>query len=922
MRSRHIVLGRAPGVGCISSTGNYWGLGWSLRPLTPMIYQSRQRSWYNPLSKFNTKGTMQLIQSKTSKPSIEVPETSNTQNSLEELKHLLREPGKLKVKNQKLANKFNTYIQHTHTISSAEIEILDKIFGEIQTSIRKQRAHILDYYPIETLIKLFELTCTSILEQDNIQNQIEIQTNKQVKRPQFKLPKYMVMLIEIFSKSDINKIPMRIFSKIIDLGATLRDLETVIYSLIISKKDEISPEFTNELLNYYQNEKKIANDVREKTVMDIFEILLSSSIKIPSANILGDSYYTQFIQFIEFLFQESAPTTHPYKSLERSIDRIQYMTWQMLSTIKPDISNKIKIELISFAIELLSANNDIKLKNTVLTVLNQLMNNSRNQNHDIIKDAIFQQDLENESVCENILYTCWSNDQFSDLSTQLSEFIMMNDVKFSVTMRLQANIYKILHSDLPEDIDMSEAIIYAVEDATTNQLNELDMNHIYTKIMKCISTSIVSPNSETVHAITKYFRSQHHIEFSAESFKFRIDKSIQTKDCQEALDIFDESQIYTIQWHSDSNPAIFKTLNDLIILVCEHYDNISDIFPIFTRIKQHIPGTCNIEAITALSNKMLQAEFIGDLIEMLKRELPTIDKYSSIRLPIEKPYGIKYLHLFKQLHEFAITYCNEETFETNWVIYGEIQRYFNIPYKDYLPAIEFFCNKGRFNAALLIFRRIRQKSEMFDHLPPSREIYMYLFKIFGDNLYEEGINELYSYLNLDTKLDTQDIQLQNSILNAFANLQDVARARDLFLTMTSNPKQYGGVNEETAQIMIKAYTYRDLAYVQRFWNNLSQFEIIPNHDMYKQYLIAHVYHGYVDETFELIEEMDDYDLLMTTDILIALNNFCFEEAGQRKLSNWAESNYPKLWQEAVNSGLLTGASNYMPSHNLIAGQTD
>ena len=42
--------------------------------------------------------------------------------------------------------------------------------------------------------------------------------------------------------------------------------------------------------------------------------------------------------------------------------------------------------------------------------------------------------------------------------------------------------------------------------------------------------------------------------------------------------------------------------------------------------------------------------------------------------------------------------------------------------------------------------------------------------------------------------------------------------------MSLEPKDAGGVDETSATIMIKAYTYNDLIYVQKFWDNLSMFD--------------------------------------------------------------------------------------------------
>merc|ERR1712080_152911 len=107
--------------------------------------------------------------------------------------------------------------------------------------------------------------------------------------------------------------------------------------------------------------------------------------------------------------------------------------------------------------------------------------------------------------------------------------------------------------------------------------------------------------------------------------------------------------------------------------------------------------------------------------------------------------------------------------------------------------------------------------------PPSPEIYMYLLNEFGDKLYEEGVIQLHDWLKTDTNIPRVGLELTNVIMNAYCNLQDVAKVRDLFIAASINDK----VDETSAVIMIKAYTYNDLHYVEKFWDNLSKFGLVP-----------------------------------------------------------------------------------------------
>ena len=118
--------------------------------------------------------------------------------------------------------------------------------------------------------------------------------------------------------------------------------------------------------------------------------------------------------------------------------------------------------------------------------------------------------------------------------------------------------------------------------------------------------------------------------------------------------------------------------------------------------------------------------------------------------------------------------------------------------------------------------------------------------------------------------------------------------------------------------MLKTFTYSDMMYVQKFWNDLSLYGVLPNYAIFKQYIIAHVYHGLVDEAFEVLKEMEDYDIEFSSDLLLAMHNYCLEVPAQEKVKSWAQKNFPDKLESLAEKGLLKPATNYVPNENLIA----
>ncbi|KAK7686904.1 hypothetical protein QCA50_009981 [Cerrena zonata] len=67
-----------------------------------------------------------------------------------------------------------------------------------------------------------------------------------------------------------------------------------------------------------------------------------------------------------------------------------------------------------------------------------------------------------------------------------------------------------------------------------------------------------------------------------------------------------------------------------------------------------------------------------------------------------------------------------------------------------------------------------------------------------------------------------------------------------------------------------------------------------------------------EEAMLLTEEMQDYGLELSSDTLLAMHNYCWETDKQKLIVDWAKEKHPAVWDEAVKSQLLKGATNYEP----------
>lgn len=725
----------------------------------------------------------------------------------------------------------------------------------------------------------------------------------------------MAKLTEYYVSEQSETISEDILLHIISMASNLAggNLQSTLTYLMTKKKKVFTPSFTESLLNLELE--------KEKLTILTFEAIIKASESLGVFILLNDAFYLLYMNYINSLFEKNPPKPYEYQDIERDIDRIQIFLHDLLleSLHIAQISPATTIKLLQHAWNLQSIN-PRKDFDKVLVSIKELLR----EDGDVpgkIKDAVFKEGLGDESLAHSLLDLLWYADGiFKASGTDLCKFIINDDVKFSLQLRLAAKLQLLFENNINNLAN--ETIIRDIDQILRDQsLQPEDLLKLYEKIVFLYTVSETSTDA-FAQEINEYFREEHAIEPSVLIYKFRIDKAIRQDNHEIAMKVFDESIKNFTQWETESDARALLTLNKLIVLLCNNLSGVDEIFPLFRKIKQQmVSHSINVYAVRALAEKMLEAEYVGDLIEMLKQELPSIKRDDLIKLPTSGPAFVKYRELFDLLHNFVITYNSEETHETNWVLYGELHKYFSVPYDSYLPAMKFFCEHDRSNASLIIFRQLKKLSELHGsmrHLPPLRDMYLYLFKDFGNKLYEEGVHEIHEYLKIDQDIPKQDIELQNCILNAYSNLQDVPKARDLFVSMSSVPKQVGGINEETVQIMLKTFTYSDMMYVQKFWNDLSLYGILPNYAIFKQYIIAHVYHGLVDETFEVLKEMEDYDIEFSSDLLLAMHNYCLEVLAQENVKSWAQKNYPDELESLAEKGLLKPATNYVPSENLIA----
>lgn len=689
-----------------------------------------------------------------------------------------------------------------------------------------------------------------------------------IKKNSLPVPRYMAHLAQEFAKENV---PNGILALVVELGATERASGLAgALRFVAESKNGLPEGFIREFC------------ARNKPGIQFFEDLEAIHRVVPFIN---DEYAEAFMDHVERLFEETAPEVHEHKDLERHTHRILHLALNAFGGAS--LTPLTRLKALKFVADLRTVAENSRTQTFIDSAVAQL---SANINHTL-------EEISSHKNLDESLLQCWLLNGDGDALLPLCDYIIKDDIWLSKGLRLQAQYIANSLRGISQD-----GLLLDFEGEPKSEMQE--------RLVQAAVAIGLDPDAAS---------NLVDVEPSLTTYQTMINATLSNP--QKAFEIFERS-LKTTEWSENHDPSVGHTFSMLITAIANDTSDIMQLFPVFRKVKQHMAAKCNASALDAMARRMLDAECVGDTIEMLKRELPPIKSEDIKKLPVVADFASANRNLFKTLHEFVISYTNEETHETNWVLYGELHKYFEFPFASYLPAMEFFCSKNRLNAALVILRQVKRLNELHgghSNLPPLREMYMLLLRTFGDKLYEEGVLEVHEMLKMDVHLPQQDIELQNCVLNAYADLQNVDKARDLFLVMSSDAKQFGGVNEKTAQIMIKAYTYTDILYVKKFWNNLSQFGIFPNYEVYKQFLIAHVYHGQVDEAIQLIESIGDYDVEFSSDLLLAMHNFCLEPSKQKIVDKWAAETHPDAWQEAILSGLLRSATEYLPERNLVVG---
>lgn len=445
------------------------------------------------------------------------------------------------------------------------------------------------------------------------------------------------------------------------------------------------------------------------------------------------------------------------------------------------------------------------------------------------------------------------------------------------------------------DVYIQWAVFVSGELATSDKnylLEHMELvdDTTFSSIVSSLAYSNIQNIDKSVSDVFNFFEANFEdLDRSLEIYSTLIERGIRRNDVTYSKEIFGKSLEDGISWVSNPN-ALYRFF---YLMANEEGADVFDVFNWYKKVKVFFKYL-DSRSYNSLMKLFLQNELVGDAITSLEKELPPLEedtKYSVSQYP----------DLFNTMYQWILDFNGDP--EVSWALYGELQKYFHVPYETYFPLMKKFVSLKRPDAAFMIFQKIKKIHRTTGSIPPpTPEMYSYLFQVFGEDLYEEGVKNLHIIMKLDLQLNT-DINVMNALLGSYCNLQEYFRTQEIFDQIISMPKDKG-VNNETMTIMLKSHTYVSLAHVKSFWDNMYEYDVIPNEDNFKQYIIAHCYHEQYDMALQIASSMKDFDLLVTPEIIESLYNWTEGDEKKQKVEEWASKNHKLMWNNIKKQNKL------------------
>lgn len=468
------------------------------------------------------------------------------------------------------------------------------------------------------------------------------------------------------------------------------------------------------------------------------------------------------------------------------------------------------------------------------------------------------------------------------------------------------------------DIELYKGLAFSISESSTSDVvialfqkamdSDLEVDSIIINNSLDILMTHKFNITENFDAIHNFFIEELGFESDIDTFESLIlgalnnaanPKKPSKTDVESAVILFEKSIQNGTSWNKGTLDHL-ETLDKLILALCKAIpDDVFKVFKTYQKVRMFTQSV-GYPAQVALLKLFLSYNYVGDCEKFLEDELGT-DKRD---VPWEA--GVE---MYQTLFNYA---CKSQSYKDAWLIYGLSEKYFDAPYESYSTILKHFCSLERPDAALLIFKNLRNKAKVSGSKPPSSEMYELLFREFGKVGYELGVSELYIFFKMDITVEP-NISLLNEVMNAFTELEDFSQAVELWSRIKEFP---GGPNNDSYTTVLKLCTHASIQDVEHMWESLKLDENVQiNEANYRQYVIANCYHGFYARALEIAKTMEIEEpaadgttrkrLLEPSEATLSnLYNWTMIQARKDDVKAWAQENFPEKWARLENGGSL------------------
>lgn len=377
------------------------------------------------------------------------------------------------------------------------------------------------------------------------------------------------------------------------------------------------------------------------------------------------------------------------------------------------------------------------------------------------------------------------------------------------------------------------------------------------------------------------------VDRDVETFALLVDRAVASFEPDTGRQLFLSSVKSGADWTADDFKHIGAVHRLLVAMSTSPPVDPAAVFEVYQALSM-FKTQLSYEAQVEILKMLLGRTNLDDVRRFLKEQFG--------ENPALKPAAVPQVY-----HELFDAVLTAPDYVRAWELYGILNKTISLPYESYHPVMARFCELGRPDAALLIFRYMKARNASEGLPAPRRDEYVMLFGEFSKWMFEDGVKELADHFRLDVAMDL-DPAVLSSMLSAYTQLEDGFATENTWRDLVAS----GSVSPADITTMIKHYTRTSLLEVESFWGSFPQrFGLEPTEENLRQYLIANCYHGYYLRAFEIARSMEEvYQLQPSQDTLEALYNWSMVQNRKDQIRAWALEAHPEKWAALESSGRL------------------